>query len=79
MRSDVLEHIQLLLVLRLEEHPSQIYILKEQGAQRQGVALQCPVGAVMKKDIKVQSDRRKTEPTGWTYEPECTRRTLIYR
>lgn len=53
MRSDVFKHIQLLLILSLEEHPSQIYILKEQGAQRQGVTLQCSIGAVMKKDIKL--------------------------
>lgn len=44
--SDVLQHVQLLLVLRLQEHPREVHILEEQGPQRQGIPLQRAIGAV---------------------------------
>lgn len=42
---DVLEDVQLLLVLRLQEHAGQVHVLQEQGPQRQRVPLQRAVGA----------------------------------
>lgn len=50
MGSDVFQHVQLLLILSLQEHPGQVHILEEQGSQRQGVTLQSPVGAAEKED-----------------------------
>jgi hypothetical protein len=47
---DVLQDVQLLLVLRLQQHAGQVHVLQEQGPQRQGVTLQGPVGAGRERD-----------------------------